>query len=1025
MNEINKRSDNQDILNYWLSLYPKGITKENFEELVNNTSEFSLDEMGEFIEEQNDEIETLLGTIMENQSLEEFTERFSQIEKKELMSSLFSRIIGYYYKEFYELVFNNELINNQIIDQFLMNTCETLVEISGRSVILDINICRLEDRLQGANSEERYQYYMKYLLKDPEYQKKFYSEYKHLFSLSVTVVKNAYKYIQEVLHNLSEHIEEICISFFKTDTPLQIKSISMGQGDTHRKGKNVSVVTFYNEKKLVYKPRSMGVECGFNCFLEWINKEVMTQEEHLHVLKIMDFQIFGITEFIEYYECSYEYELEQYYYRIGVLLAALYILNAKDMHNENIISAGSQPVLIDLEALFHSTTTLQTEGGTRHDAITQAYKWLDSSVYSIGLLPMQITNPYSDDEEAIDVSGLGGEEEQLSPFKTYTIVNKGSDEIRIERTRLKLKPQDNIPQLNGEKKTAQDYKLFIENGFKDVYLKVMNQKKQVKEHINYIFKETEGRIILRPTYLYSQLIGSSFHPDYMRARVHRFILLNRLGYGLKHPLNKIVKSEINDILEGDIPFFTSRIDQKYIYDSQGKKLPMEHSVTPLDYVLEKIEGMNEKQLALQVQIIDGAFISKSLKEYRNFWKTDTEFKGNPSTRYLKWAMLIGDYIEEASIAGVTEQGVDRSWIGFLPVGMEHINYQYAVIEGDLYNGNAGIALFMAYLGMLSGKEKYLKIAKEAIRPVIDTMYKIKRDSCYLIGLHNGLAGYIYAVSHLYTITKEQEYLEAVRAGIGLMEYLVPGDRSYDVIGGSAGALQVMCSLYKKKEYEKEAKQLRKVITSLVDHLLKNAVYEGDMVYWDSQERKIFYSGYAHGSSGIIASIYQAAEIIDLEEADGLVRGVLNFEHGVFNEHERNWATYSHAEEYAVGWCHGAPGILLERLGLLKAGFSSVGLKKDIMCAIDTTLNKGFGNSICYCHGDIGNLEILEQVALFFEDKNLLHRCYSTYDEIVQKFLLYIGENKMLPIGLMLGVAGIGYSLLRKISDEVPFILELE
>ena len=40
--------------------------------------------------------------------------------------------------------------------------------------------------------------------------------------------------------------------------------------------------------------------------------------------------------------------------KIGVMLGLLYLLRTTDIHYENIIAFSANPVLIDLEALFHN-----------------------------------------------------------------------------------------------------------------------------------------------------------------------------------------------------------------------------------------------------------------------------------------------------------------------------------------------------------------------------------------------------------------------------------------------------------------------------------------------------------------------------------------------------------------------------------------------------------------------------------------------------------------------------------------------
>ncbi len=62
----------------------------------------------------------------------------------------------------------------------------------------------------------------------------------------------------------------------------------------------------------------------------------------------------------------------------------------------------------------------------------------------------------------------------------------------------------------------------------------------------------------------------SFHPDFMRNQIDREILLNRLRVNKGELLERAVDYEIKDILNGDIPYFTSTPDSKDIMTSDGQ-----------------------------------------------------------------------------------------------------------------------------------------------------------------------------------------------------------------------------------------------------------------------------------------------------------------------------------------------------------------------------------------------------------------------------------------------------------------------
>ncbi len=134
-------------------------------------------------------------------------------------------------------------------------------------------------------------------------------------------------------------------------------------------------------------------------------------------------------------------------------------------------------------------------------------------------------------------------------------------------------------------------------------------------------------------------------------------------------------------------------------------------------------------------------------------------------------------------------------------------------------------------------------------------------------------------------------------------------------------------------------------------------------------------------------------------------------------------------EYSVSWCHGATGIGLSRLRMQK-WLEDPELRQEAEIAAETVVNQGFGVNHCLCHGDLGNLELL--AAMGKEEGGEKWRREG--EEIANRMLEALPDRGLLcgvsyyveTPGLMDGLAGIGYGLLRLAEPEnVPSILMLE
>ena len=129
------------------------------------------------------------------------------------------------------------------------------------------------------------------------------------------------------------------------------------------------------------------------------------------------------------------------------------------------------------------------------------------------------------------------------------------------------------------------------------------------------------------------------------------------------------------------------------------------------------------------------------------------------------------------------------------------------------------------------------------------------------------------------------------------------------------------------------------------------------------------------------------------------------------------------------WCHGAPGVGLGRLAGLPY-LDDASVRAEIETAVESTIENGFGRNHCLCHGDLGNLEVVTLAAERLGRPDWGERA----GRIAGGILAGIREHGWLfgipgrpePPGLMVGLAGIGYGLLRLAAPErVPSVMILE
>ena len=160
---------------------------------------------------------------------------------------------------------------------------------------------------------------------------------------------------------------------------------------------------------------------------------------------------------------------------------------------------------------------------------------------------------------------------------------------------------------------------------------------------------------------------------------------------------------------------------------------------------------------------------------------------------------------------------------------------------------------------------------------------------------------------------------------------------------------------------------------------------------------------------------------------------MKYENSHFSEAEDNWADLRFLErkgkiQYMAAWCNGATGIGLSRLRMLRHG-GGPGLRRDVDAAVRATLKKGFGNNHCLCHGDLGSLELLLEVDRLGDargSRELADRTSEVFASIEEHGWICGLPLAVESPGLMEGIAGIGYGLLRLAApDRVPSVMLLD
>ncbi|HZR41594.1 MAG TPA: type 2 lanthipeptide synthetase LanM family protein, partial [Ktedonobacteraceae bacterium] len=837
----------------------------------------------------------------------------------------------------------------------------------------------------------------------------------------------------------------ICATFTPEHDPGLLLDVQGNMGDPHRKGRSVLTVRFHSGLQLLYKPRSLAIDAHFQELLEWLNKQDV--QPAFRTIGIINRGSHGWSEFVRAQSCTSRKEVERFYERQGSYLALLYALNATDMHVENVIASGEHPILVDLEALFHP----RVGGNDPTQPYNPGMQAMDQSVFRVGLLPHRIWS--NQEGSGVDLSGFGGQAGQMTPYPLPRWEAARTDQMRLVRQPAQIPVKQNRPQLNGNDVDILDYRQQIIASFTRMYRFLQAQtQRQPSELISNIlprFAHDEVRLLLRPSQRYATLLTEGFHPDLLRDALARDRFFDQLWreVELRPYLSKVIVAECRDLQRGDIPIFTTYPDCCTIFTSDGQALHDFFDEPGIQLVEQRLSSLDEQDLARQRWIVEAA-LATLLIGSEGISRKVLQVSPTPSpvTRegLIANACAVGDRLDR--LATRSEYGA--SWLGVSVVNESA--WSLLPTDIDLYSGTSGIGLFLGYLGAITGETRYTELARLALTSVLHQIEQQKKNLKWAnVGVFDGLGSAIYLLVHLSVLWQDLSLLRSAEAIVELLPALITKDERLDIIGGCAGCILNLLSFYRIYPSVK----ILAVARQCGDRLLATAQYMSQgaecAAAWVTVKHERPLGGFAHGTAGIALSLSKLAEISGDERYRQTAEAALAYDRSLFLPEQQNWAdlrtmpsqltsTRSNEQDGGqnstasrssmVAWCHGAAGVGLSRMAMLTS-FDNTTARKEIEIALQAIIDARLTDNHSLCHGALGNVDTLLMATQLLDEvyyREPLERMKAMIVDSIAASGWVTGVPFAVETpGLMSGLAGIGYELLRLAEPEkVPSVLLL-
>ena len=811
----------------------------------------------------------------------------------------------------------------------------------------------------------------------------------------------------------------------------RVAAIEGDFSDPHNNGRSVRIVHFENGTRVVYKPKDLRLDAAWHSLVARLNAAVPPLA--LKAVRAIARDGYGWTEFIDHAPCAGEEGFAQFFRRAGAWLALLHCFAATDMHQENMIACGEHPVPIDLETILQAAADTHPAQAPEDEAHNAATDIVANSVMTVGLLPAYGRGV---DDNVFAVGGMTADWNAKVKIVWRDI---NSDTMRPEKTKVAGGATPNLPHRQGRTARFADHVDDFLAGFEEYATFLLWQTRGDDQ--GGLFDGFAGlpvRRVIRPTRFYYMLL--------QRLKNHRAMddgaawsaqadFIARLADWEQEvdPLWPLQRAERAALLALNVPHFVTPSDGDEIRDRSG--IAIRSDAEPgLARARARVAGLEADEIAWQKTVIG-----------QNLSAIARPAAPAPSNAALKQALLAEPPAEPDAEFFAAEAGriadelaryairrnASAAWIGLDWLGDADV-FQLTSLGPELYNGVSGIALFLAAHAAVSGQASSRELAMAALahlRRELKSRNAARMARSLGIGGATGLGSIVYALSVIARLLDDKALLaDAGLAAALFSDDLIAADKQLDVMGGSAGAILALLRLFRDSGSADALARAEKC----GEHLLRQPrVGEEGSRCWSAPGAGAHgLNGMSHGAAGFAYALAALAAATGREDFAQAAAECIAFENASYDAERHNWPDLRGEGEPAwpCQWCHGAPGIGLARIATARRGRLDTKLvAADIGNALAGAESGWPGQVDTLCCGTLGSIEFFCEAAGPLARAELRATAGRRLAQLLEAsrtagdFRWNSGQRRF-NLGLFRGLAGVGYTALRRVDASLPNVL---
>jgi lantibiotic biosynthesis protein len=360
----------------------------------------------------------------------------------------------------------------------------------------------------------------------------------------------------------------------------------------------------------------------------------------------------------------------------------------------------------------------------------------------------------------------------------------------------------------------------------------------------------------------------------------------------------------------------------------------------------------------------------------------------------------------------------------------------------VYNGAAGVALFLAMLHGFTGDDEARATAVAAVRGALAGAGDVQPS--IRLSFYSGWVGIGFAALACGELLGERSIATEGRRLLRRAGNLEPDGRPTDQFIGVASAIAPLLALHRHSGSEWPLAAAQRIGESLLGSSRQRDVGRS----WEpsgpfAHLHRDALTGFGHGVSGIAWSLLVLGEALDSDEFRRAAEEGFEYEQTWYRADQGNWLDLRYmagpdgdvndGRTCQIQWCHGAAGIGLARLDAYRllgaddyreeAAEAAGAVRRDLARWPDNW-QPGFS----LCHGVAGNCDLLVECGRVLDDDELRHAARDGADLGIDNFAStgkpWPGALGAVEIpSLFTGVAGSAWFLLRVHDpDVVPSLL---